>query len=195
MKLALFDFDGTITTKDTLFEFCRFKAGKLKFLAGLVWLAPVLVLQRLQLIPAQRAKEIVLAYFVGGMVHAQFRNLCIAFAKERVPALLRPQAQEAMATHTTNHVRILIVSASPEDWIKPWAHRVGAEVLATRLQVVEGKISGKIEGKNCNGVEKVARIKSEVNLAAATYIYAYGDSRGDLPMLALAQEKYFKPFR
>lgn len=194
-NLALFDFDGTITSKDTLFEFCRFKVGNTRFVIGLAFLAPILILQRLKVISAQRAKERFLNYFIGTLPQEKFNGLCQSFADKKIPALVRKGALDTLNQYKTNGTRIIIVSASPENWIKPWANPLGIEVIATRLVVSNGSISGKIDGKNCNGDEKVNRIKNEVNPEHYAIITAYGDSTGDVPMLNLAHQKFFKPFR
>lgn len=87
------------------------------------------------------------------------------------------------------------MSASPENWISPWAQKMQVELIATQLEVQNGSITGKIAGKNCHGQEKVSRIKSKYSLADYAEIAAYGDTKGDLAMLALAHRAVYKPFR
>ncbi len=87
-----------------------------------------------------------------------------------------------------------IVSASPKNWIEPWAAPLGINVLSTNLEIKNGMITGKIEGKNCNGPEKVNRIKEHINLDSYDEIIAYGDTSGDLPMFEIATSTHFKPF-
>lgn len=194
-RLALFDFDGTITTKDTLFLFCRFLVGDVRFIVGLILLLPVFVGQRVKLISAQRAKEILLTYFIRKMKATEFDLKCQHFALQVLPRFIRSQASKTILNFKQEGVRVIIVSASPQNWIKPWAETVNAEVIATQLQVEETQITGRLKGKNCNGEEKVNRIKAEIDLNQFKSISAYGDTSGDLPMLALAQQKFFKPFR
>ena len=67
-------------------------------------------------------------------------------------------------------------------------------LLATELEITEGKITGKLRGKNCHGEEKVARIKAAYDLSKFENIFCYGDSEGDKPMLALATQAHYKPF-
>lgn len=193
--LALFDFDGTITTKDTLFVFCRFVVGDARFVAGLLFLSPVLVSQKLKLISGQRAKEIFLNYFIGGMEEDYFNKKCEEFTSRKLTALIRPAALHAIQEYRQSNATVFIVSASPQNWIMPWATLLNINVIATQLQVNKGLISGKIEGKNCNGEEKVIRIRKQINLNEYDEIAVYGDSKGDEPMLQLAHHKFFKPFR
>ena len=72
---------------------------------------------------------------------------------------------------------------------------MGVRLIATNLVIDQGKITGNIDGNNCYGEEKVNRIKQLYDLNSYSIIYAYGDSSGDRPMLALAQKPFYKPFR
>lgn len=192
--LVLFDFDGTLTTRDTLFEFCRFHAGEFKFVFGILILLPVLVGQRLKLVSAQRAKEIFLSHFIGGLESKHFNEICQRFARH-LAGLIRTEAISAIEKYRLQKARMIIVSASPENWIIPWAEQQGIEVIATQLEVKNSYLTGKISGKNCNGIEKVNRINEVLTVSDYQQITAYGDSNGDIPMLNLAQHKFFKPFR
>ena len=87
-----------------------------------------------------------------------------------------------------------IVSASPEHWIEAWAKNYGMEVVSTKLRFVNDRFEA-IDGINCNGEEKVRRIKQAFNLEEYDKVIAFGDTKGDHPMLALADEKHYKPFR
>jgi phosphatidylglycerophosphatase C len=90
---------------------------------------------------------------------------------------------------------VIVVSASAESWIAPWAASHQLELLCTKLEVVHGKITGKIAGENCNGAEKVSRIKAHLDINDYGRIIVYGDSKGDREMLALGTESHYKPFR
>jgi HAD superfamily phosphoserine phosphatase-like hydrolase len=87
------------------------------------------------------------------------------------------------------------VSASAENWVKPWCDKYGIRCLSTKLEVNGGIITGKIRGRNCYGDEKACRIKETFDLSKFDLIIAYGDSSGDKEMLALAHERNYKPFR
>src|SRR4051812_42040221 len=90
--IAFFDFDGTITTKDTLLEFIKFTKGNSRFLTGFLLNSPYLLAYKLNLIPNQTAKEKVMEYFFKGTSLAEFQKQCDAFAMEVVPKLIRPKA-------------------------------------------------------------------------------------------------------
>lgn len=193
--LVLFDFDGTITTNDTLFLFAKFVAGRFNYWIGIILLFPWLIALSVGLVSAQRGKEIFLSYYLKGISTTRFDELCAEFCDQVLVHVIRQKAELAIEKYRQQDARIVIVSASPEDWILPWATQYNLEVIATRLQKIDNKITGQIEGLNCNGPEKVNRINERITLSQYSDIIAYGDSKGDLEMLNLATQKYFKPFR
>ena len=194
-RLVLFDFDGTLTTKDTLFEFTRFAVGDRRFFTGLFLLTVPMGLTRAGILSGHRAKEIFLSYFFRNISTDEFRRYCERFATEKLPGIIRPLASKAIESYAQRGDRLMIVSASPEDWIKPWANTLGIEVIGTRLETRNGQLTGMISGENCNGPEKVRRIRETLTLTDYREVIAFGDTKGDIPMLDLANEKHYRPFR
>jgi len=193
--LALFDFDGTITTDDSLLKFIRFVVGDIKFLIGLVALSPILTAYALKLIPNYKAKQKMLSWFFKDCSETFFLNVANQYSLGLIDNIVRPQAIERIEWHKREGHMVVVVSASLECWLRPWCNQNGMELLATQLEIKNGKVTGYLASKNCYGQEKVNRIKGQYNLEDFEYIYAYGDSSGDREMLELANEKYYKPFR
>jgi len=192
--LALFDFDGTLIIKDSLLEFLLFLKGSWKFYVGIGILSPILIFYKLGLIKNGRAKEFLLMYFIGGSEAQEFQRLCDLFSLNRIPKLIRTEALEKLRYHQSIGDAVYIITASPENWICAYAQRISVKVIATKLVVSNGKITGKLLGKNCYGVEKANRIRAEINLEEFDLISAYGDSAGDKEMLDLANNKFYRRF-
>ena len=192
--LVLFDFDGTITRSDTLFLFTKKTVPAVKYWLGLIVLSPVLVLHKLGLIGSQSTKELFISWYFGGMPAASFDENGKKFSSV-IDENVRPRAREEILKHKSKKHRIIVVSASADNWISAWAASHQLELLCTKLEVADGKITGKIHGNNCNGAEKVNRIKSYLRLDDYDKIIVYGDSKGDREMLALGNETHYKPFR
>lgn len=195
MKIAFFDFDGTITTDDSLLKFIRFVVGNFKFIQGLAVLSPVLFLYKLKVIPNYKAKQMMLSYFFKGMSEKSFSEVAKQYSLEHIDKIVRKDAMQQIQWHHANGHKVVVVSASLECWLHPWCEKNGLELIGTRLEVIDGIITGRLLTKNCYGIEKANRIKSQYNLEEYEYIYAYGDSSGDREMLELAQKKAYKPFR
>lgn len=193
--LALFDFDGTITRKDTFLEIIRFKVGTFKLATGMLVLSPILVMYKLKLIKNWRAKEIMFGYFFKGTSIEEFLRLGVDFASKALPSLIRRSALAKIKEHQAAGHDIFIVSASAAEWIKPWSDQFGIKVIGTSWEVVDGKITGKIKGKNCYGPEKKVRILERVVPSEYQVISVYGDTSGDREMLTLATDRYYRYFK
>jgi phosphatidylglycerophosphatase C len=184
--VAVFDFDGTLIRKDSFLEFIKFAFGKRAFLTGFFLNSPYLVAFKLKLYPNWKAKERVFSYFFRGMSYEQFCRLGQDFAAA-LPAMQKSRQVDALRSHKLAGHRVYVVSASVEEWVAPWCLNLGVDkVLATKVEVKEGRLTGRLLSKNCYGQEKVNRLL-EVEPERNSYIlHAYGDSRGDKEMLAFA---------
>ena len=191
-KIYAFDFDGTLTTKDTLIEFIRYTKGTMAFGWGFVQHAHLLVLMKLGLYPNWKAKQKVFTYFFKDMKLEDFNAHCQAFAASS-GHLLRPAGIKAIQQAQNEGSEVLIVSASIDNWVQPFFADV--KVLGTQIEVIDGKLTGRFLTKNCYGQEKVNRILTLFPDRKDYHLTAFGDSRGDKEMLAFADESYFKPFR
>jgi HAD superfamily hydrolase (TIGR01490 family) len=210
-RIAFFDFDGTITTKDTLLEFIKFSKGHFRYYLGFILNSPWLVAYRLKIISNQAAKQRILSWFFQNAPLAVFQADCDRFAEEVMPGLIRPKAIAEIRDLREKGFSIVIVSASPEHWLRKWTEQEQAGLLATRLEtrptrasktgkaettpMTGEQLTGKILDRNCHGHEKVRRIREAYILTEYNEILAYGDTSGDKPMLELANHSFFKPFR
>jgi phosphatidylglycerophosphatase C len=192
--LAFFDFDGTITSQDTLFELIKFHKGRIKFYVGIIWISPLLILFKLKLVSAQKTKERLLTYFFADQPQSTFQTVCDQFIEIVLPGLLRAEALRKIEWHLKNNDRVIVVSASAYNWIQGWCDSINIELIATRLEFKNGFMTGRLQSRNCNGDEKVSRIKEYVDIAAFSPLYAYGDSAGDLPMLKIVEFPHYRKF-
>jgi phosphatidylglycerophosphatase C len=95
--------------------------------------------------------------------------------------------------HKRRGHRLVLVSASPALYLTVWAARAGFDaVLATELEFRDGRFSGRLASPNCWGPEKVRRLQQWFGDARTQVLYAYGDSRGDREMLALADHAWLR---
>jgi phosphatidylglycerophosphatase C len=192
--IAFFDFDGTVTFKDTMLELIKFSKGKPAYYLGMIKLSPYLIALKAGLVSATLAKEKMLTHFFSGDDFNLFNQDCKRFTKNILPALIRPKAIAAINEHLANNHEVVVVSASAENWVSQWCLQNNINYLATKLEIVDDKITGKLSGANCNGQEKVNRIKDKYILSDYSTIYCYGDTKGDKPMLQLATFAYYRTF-
>jgi phosphatidylglycerophosphatase C len=205
-KVYAFDFDGTLTTKDTFLEFIRYAKGTTAMLLGFALHAPLLVLMKLGVCSNGKVKQRVFSYFFKGMNIEKFNTLCQRFASDNRAKLLRPRAAETMRQACESGAVVLVVSASIDNWVIPFFHasdKAGTlphehsiEVIGTQIEVQDGIVTGRFSTPNCYGREKVRRMNQRLEQERSEYeITAFGDSRGDREMLNDADQGYYKPFR
>ncbi|WP_448562577.1 HAD-IB family hydrolase [Trichothermofontia sp.] len=193
--VAVFDFDGTLTRHDSFLAFLQQAVGPGQFYWGLVVLFPILLGYALRLIPNGQAKERVLTYFLKGRSLDQVQQWGQQFAESGIGWLLRPAAVQRLRWHQEQGHRTIVISASLEVYLQPWIARMGIDAMSgTRLEVEANRVTGKIQGNNCYGPEKVARLRSILGDLSQFYLYAYGDSQGDRELLAIADAPYYRHF-
>lgn len=196
-RIAVFDFDGTITRKDTLIEFIRFAKGSLSLYWGLLLQLPWLILMKLHICDNGRTKERVFSWFFKGTSLEQFNHAGQQFCDSQKDKLIYTHAVQTILQHKQQGDKVVILSASIENWVRPFASALQADdLLSTQAEVQNGILTGRFATKNCYGQEKVNRLKQwlRANTITDGYVIAYGDSRGDKELLELANEKHYRQF-
>ena len=195
VPIVAFDFDGTLTIRDSFTEFLRWRAGPGAWALGLVKLAPALAAYARDrdrgAIKAASVRE-----FLKGVDRAALEADAERFADRVWDRFMRPDALETWNEWGRRGAHRVIVTASPDTTVAPFARRLGAEALLGTRLVFDGqdRVTGAFATPNCRGEEKVRRLRAaygdEVRLIAA-----YGDTSGDTEMLAIADEPGFRVFR
>ena len=188
MNLALFDFDGTLTTKDSLGEFLKFSFSREKYLINMLKFVPTFILWQLKFIRNDIAKQRLFNIFYHGIREEDFKKLATEFSLKKLDKIIKKERLDILKNHQKNGDRVVIVSASMQCWLQPWCDKNNIELLSTRLEFLDSKFTGKFLTPNCYGKEKENRIKKHLNIKEYETIYAYGDSSGDDYMLAMADE-------
>jgi phosphatidylglycerophosphatase C len=196
--LAVFDFDCTITTRDTLLPFLFSLHPFVQDILKSIKLSPVFVSYKTGLIDNHTAKEKLLTTFLNHISYWELQHKANEFAKNSIPPLIKSSALKRIQWHMTQQHRCILISAGLEVYLKPWAQAIGfSDVLATKLLINNDSFTGKIWGRNCFGPEKVNRLAALMgqdiqSLKNQYVIHAYGDSRGDRELLAAADYSYYR---
>lgn len=194
-QIYIYDFDGTLTRRDSFLDFIRYTCGSRSLYCGLLLFSPLLILMKLRLYANGRAKERLFTHFFQGMSIRVFDDLCAKYGLSRADLLL-DAARKAVNEVASNGYRIFIVSASVDRWVLPFFRDVpNVTVIGTQIEVENGLVTGRFSTPNCYGAEKVRRIQALLPYREQYKLIAHGDSRGDKEMLNYANQGYFRPFR
>lgn len=199
INVHAFDFDGTITRCDSLIAFIRYAAGDVRTVMGIALYSPLIVLMKLHLYSNGRCKERLFSHFFKGMKLCEFDRICHGFASLH-DDIIRPKAMNHIRQLLMRGDRVIVVSASIDNWVTPFfaptEHETGCSVTVagTRVEVKGDVLTGRFATPNCYGEEKVRRLEALLPDRKDVSLTAYGDSRGDKEMFEYADQRYFKPF-
>ncbi|MGH9229891.1 MAG: HAD-IB family hydrolase [Acidimicrobiales bacterium] len=182
--MAAFDFDGTLTRRDTLVPFLRRACG--------VW--PIV--RAAMAARRARGRDAFKVALIGELFRGWPAERLESLGRAQVPvvlARLRPEARERLAWHRRRGHAVVIVSASLGAYLRPLADRLGLDgVLAVELVAdARGTLTGEVVGGlNNRGPEKATRLRAWVDArfgpGTDVELWAYGDSSGDAELLAIA---------
>ena len=192
-KLYLFDFDGTLTKKDTLFDFLKFSFSE-TYKSNYLLFLPLFFCAKLKLIDGGKVKEKFIAKFMKGLSSSEIDLLAQNYFDDNYSTLIHPKADDYIKSINNYHDKF-IVSASIDFWIKPFAEYYGMGLISTQALFDEKNVfTGRFASKNCNHQEKKNRIEKEIDLTFYDEILAFGDTKGDEAMFSLSTKSYYKEF-
>ena len=185
--VAAFDVDGTLTRRDTLLPFLARVRGRASTSAALARHGGALALTIAGRGDRDAVKQAVLTQLLAGRPHREVAERGEQFAAEVLARRLRPDALGRWQWHRDQGHSLVMVSASLADYLEPLGRLLGATaVLCSRLEVdADGRLTGRLDGGNCRGPEKVARLRAWLH-PQTPGVWAYGNSSGDRELLASA---------
>lgn len=193
--LAAFDFDGTLTYRDTLIPFLSKVKGPVKLSSDLLMTLPAFLQFFTGQKSRQEVKETLLSRSIGGLDFAECQKIGAGFAAAELEGHLRERALQKLLWHQREGHEVIVISANLNLFLDPWCEKWNLQqMICSRLEEDQGKVSGKLLGLNCWGPEKVRRLLEWAGPKKGFTLFAYGDSRGDRELLNLADYPHFKTF-
>ncbi|MDH6252907.1 phosphatidylglycerophosphatase C [Chryseobacterium sp. H1D6B] len=192
-KLYCFDFDGTITYKDTMFMYLKFydpARYHMQFLRHV----PLFILLKLKLAETEKVKKSFIGSILKGQSQEKIEKKAQQFFEHHYPKIVRENALDFIKNIDRTHTQSLLVTASLDIWVKPFADKLQMQLVSTRAEFKNGVFTGNFIGRNCNGNEKLERIKEEISNTKYDKIIAFGDTSGDKQMLKWANEGHYQFF-
>ena len=192
MNLALFDFDGTITTREMFPDFVHLAVEPRRLAFGEVVLAPLIVGYKLGLVPGTTVRAAIVKFGFSGVSLAALQNSGRKFAQSALPTAVRPEALERINWHKSQGDTVVVVSGAFDVYLSHWCKAHNLELICSSLEHKDGVLTGRYFGRQCVREEKAHRVKKAYDLSRYKRIYAYGDTKEDLDLLALAHEQYYQ---
>jgi len=192
--IVAFDFDGTLTTRDSFTAFLKWRSSRGRWMLGGLRLAPAALAYLIHR-DRGRIKAAAVREYLKGVPRERLEADARRFAELHSRSLLRPDAVLAWKRWQREGVRLVIVTASPDIVVAPFARGLGADdLLGTPLTFdAADRVAGAFASPNCRGPEKVARLRAAYGEGLRVRA-AYGDTSGDTEMLGIAEEPYFRVF-
>lgn len=186
--VAAFDFDGTISRRDTFLPFLQRLCGAQRLYTAIARSGSQFGQMAVGRADRDDVKDALLLRLLAGREAGEVEEAGEVYAGFLASAgRLRPDSLARVEEHRRRGHRLVVVSASPDVYLAPLGRRLGFDaVLATRLEVrPDGRLTGRMAGPNCRGQEKVNRLEAWLD-GEAPSVFAYGDSAGDRELLARA---------
>lgn len=191
-NLALFDFDGTMTSRDVYGVFVAMAVPQWRLILALVFAWPLIIAYRYGWLSGVSGRAIVA--WVGF-----YRARCVTVeavaqrvATVNIPALIRPEIWAKLSAHLTRGDQVAVVSGSFDLYLRPWCEQHGLHLFCSSLQRSGERFTGRYAGFQCVGAEKVRRVLAHFDVEQFAEIYAYGDTPDDRELLALAHRKFYR---
>ena len=191
-RLVLFDFDGTLTTVETFPLFVHHAAPRWRVRLGGPLLAPLVLAYRAGWASGLAVRAAVVRVALTGIPVSRFDAAAREFVATRLPALLRPDVLASLRAHRDRGDRVIVVSGNFEALLRPWCEAEGVELLASALEVRDGRLTGRYGGPQCVGESKAERIRAAAGEWPREQIEAHGDTPEDLAMLAMAASATYR---
>ena len=187
---VLFDFDGTLTHRDTMTDFIVF-LNRRSAARGAAALAMLVVIWPLWFLGHTGRRWLVSGLLWLGTVGLSRREVIEqtrAFGKTLAgdSQLFFNPAVDRLIAHQSAGREVWIVSGSHPSWIRLCLAARGIEVdaiVGSRLGWVSG---GLVQGVRCTGEEKLRCMAAHPLNQPNHWLVAYSDSKTDAPLMALA---------
>ena len=195
--IAAFDFDGTLTYRDSLPFFFKHLVGTSRTVGKLILSLPTFLGFTCGVLDRQKTKETLLKKFLKDLPLDLVKIMGKDFALGPLKNLVKAEGMQRLAWHQNQGHTCVLISANLDVYLKPWADKAGFKhLICSSLKTnSQGFITGQLHHLNCWGSEKTRRLKEWLNPAEEYLLYAYGDSRGDRELLEMADFPFYRSFQ
>jgi phosphatidylglycerophosphatase C len=199
-RVAAFDFDGTLSRRDTLVPFLALAGGRTRFAQACARLGLLGARRKVPTRDRDRVKEELIRLLFAGRSEDELRHLGEQYSRDLLADQLRPEVLQRLEQHLESQHEAVFVSASLVYYLEPLAERLGVHhVIAVEPAVVDGRLTGELAHPNVRAEQKAVRLREWLasgdgpggGAANGTEIWAYGNSSGDHALLEMANHRFW----
>lgn len=192
--IAAFDFDGTLTTGDSLIPFLTANLGAIALARHFLMISPTLFGLAAGRATRSDVKEKLFRRIFAGEPAERWESAGESFIRRELPRLMKQGAIGRIEWHRDQGHHTALVSASPDIYMRHVARELRIDSLICTTLGRDGScLTGGLPDGNCVGQEKARRLRELAErLGGGCEIYAYGDSKGDREMLAMADHAFYR---
>jgi phosphatidylglycerophosphatase C len=196
-QIAAFDFDGTLSRRDTLVPFLAQASGRSRFVGAVSRLGISGARRNVDLRDRDGLKEALLADLFTGREEEELRHLGARYARDLLSDQLRPDVLTRLEDHRRAGHELLFVSASLVYYLDPLAELLGVNaVLAVEPEVRDGRLTGALARPNVRAEQKALRLREwmgepEHGPLEGVELWGYGNSSGDHALLAMSDHAFW----
>lgn len=188
-NLALFDFDGTLCSKDSFTGFIFYTRSKRHILRQGFKILPWIQAYYLKLYPAHAMRPKLYSAMFQAADAADIQQLAQEYA-QTLPKYFSPAIYQQLKLHQALGDDVVLVSASLDLYLLPICKALNIQLICTETAIQDQRLTGLYHSADCSREQKAARVSAAYDLAQYAAVYAYGNSDEDLAMLALADYPY-----
>ncbi|MBF7683215.1 HAD-IB family hydrolase [Acinetobacter sp. B5B] len=192
MNLVLFDFDHTLTHRDSFTSFLSYSLSKKHYYISFIQIMHYIIAYKCKLINDQILRQKICKVAYTQYNKEQLIHIGQSFAHHYIDSIISSHAKQRLEWHKSQGDHIVVVSSSLDVYLEPWCQKQGIDVICNRLVDNGTHYTGALLHGDCGYTEKARRVKQSYHLSDYLNIFAYGDSKNDLAMLALADHKFYR---
>ncbi len=189
---VVFDLDGTITKKDTYIPFlasCMKTFGVRKW--SILLLPIYTTIFKLGFITNSRLKAEFLKAILGGVTHDEVKAVAKQFVRQLFEGRINNEILELLHDYRRKGHRLILASASFDFYVETIADMLRTDsFVCTKAEIRDHYFTGRIDGKNCYGEEKVRQVLNLIGPREMQNIIVYTDHYSDLPLVRESRTAY-----
>ncbi|OTG60705.1 phosphoserine phosphatase [Acinetobacter sp. ANC 3903] len=188
-NLALFDFDGTLCTKDSFTGFIFYALSKRHIVKQGIKILPWIQAYYLNAYPAHAMRSKLFRAMFSNANALELQQMAQEYAASLMNQLNHPLLKQ-LKQHQALGDDVVLVSASVDVYLKPVCTLLNIDLICTQTEQVNNIYTGQYTTPDCSSEQKRQRILEKYHLTDYAVIYAYGNSHEDKEMLAMAHYAY-----